>query len=241
MGIASLSRRITNGALLRQSLVLAGVFLCVGIATPHQASALTDDTFSEPKVVNPLKENEVKIQLLDITFKSTQDKIEETADQVEVVKAQADQAKQAKDQLAAEVADAKAEIEDLKVKIAEKKRLEALRIVNIASYASDSAGNTYAPGNCTWYAKSMRPDLSNGLGNANTWYSRAKAMGYKTGSMAKTGAVATSTRGPLGHVGYVVGWGEGTVTIREMNVNGLYSMQTKTYDESEFMYIYELP
>lgn len=143
-------------------------------------------------------------------------------------------------------------IEELKQKVeekreraeAERKRLEEIKkmFVRVTRYASDSSGNTYAPGNCTWYAKSRRPDLPNSLGNANTWYSRAAALGWNVGSAAKKGAVGVSTAGWLGHVVYVeaVSLDGQSVTISEMNYRGLYSMNTRTVHVSEFKYIYEL-
>jgi surface antigen len=143
-------------------------------------------------------------------------------------------------------------IEELKQKVeekraraeAERKRLEELKkmFVRVDRYASNSAGNTYAPGNCTWYAKSRRPDLPNSLGNANTWYYRAQALGWNVGSTPKKGAVATTTAGGLGHVAIVDGVSlDGQfVTITEMNYRGLYSMNTRTVHYTEFKYIYEL-
>lgn len=127
---------------------------------------------------------------------------------------------------------------------AEKKRLAEIKnmFVNITRYSGDSSGNLYTPGNCTWYAKSMRPDLPNNLGNANTWYSRAQAQGWNVGLTPKKGAVATTTAGWAGHVAYVIGVSlDGQyATIREMNYNGLYSMNTRTVHYTEFQYIYEL-
>lgn len=143
-------------------------------------------------------------------------------------------------------------IEELKQKVeekraaaeAERKRVEALKnmFVHVNRYAGNSAGNLYAPGNCTWYVKSMRPDLPNNLGNANTWYANAAAMGWNVGLTPKKGAVATTTAGALGHVAYVIGVSlDGQqVTIREMNYRGLYSMNTRTVHYTEFKYIYEL-
>ena len=127
---------------------------------------------------------------------------------------------------------------------AEKKRLAEIKnmFVHISTYASDSSGNTYTPGNCTWYAKSRRPDLPNALGNANTWYARAVSLGWNVGSTPKKGAIGTTTAGWAGHVVYVEGVSlDGqTVTISEMNYRGLYSMNTRTVHFTEFSYIYEL-
>jgi len=127
---------------------------------------------------------------------------------------------------------------------AEKKRVEELKnmFVHINRYASDAFGNTYTPGNCTFYAKSRRPDIPNNLGNANTWYSNAAAMGWNVGQTPKKGAIATTTSGWAGHVAYVEGvsldglW----ATISEMNYGGLYNMNTRTVYYTEFQYIYEL-
>lgn len=125
-----------------------------------------------------------------------------------------------------------------------KQRLEEIKnmFVHIDKYSFDSAGNNYALGNCTWYAKSKRPDISNSWGNANTWYANAKYQGWNVGSTPKKGAVATSTAGWGGHVAYVEGvsvdgqW----ATISEMNYGGLYRMNTRTVYYTEFSYIYEL-
>jgi surface antigen len=157
-----------------------------------------------------------------------------------------------KQSLATELETIKQDLEKLKNEVAEKKaaaerekkRVEELRnmFVHVNRYAGNSAGNLYAPGNCTWYAKSRRPDLPNNLGNANTWYARAVAQGWNVGLTPKKGAVATTTAGSLGHVAYVEGvsldgqW----VTISEMNYRGLYSMNTRTVHYTEFRYIYEL-
>ena len=114
--------------------------------------------------------------------------------------------------------------------------------VHINKYAYDSAGNTYAWGNCTFYAKSQRPDASNSWGNANTWYSRAQAQGWNVGLKAKKGAIATSTAGWLGHVAYVekVSLDGQWVTISEMNYIGLNRVSSRLAHYTEFRYIYEL-
>jgi surface antigen len=117
--------------------------------------------------------------------------------------------------------------------------LSAAAVTGPVSMARGSvAGNTYDPGYCTWYVKNRRPDLPNNLGNANTWYSRAAAMGLPHGSTPRAGAVGTTTAGDLGHVVYVESVSGGTVTISEMNYNGLYSQRTRTAPASEFLYIY---
>lgn len=98
------------------------------------------------------------------------------------------------------------------------------------------AGNTYTPGYCTWYVKNQRPDIPNGLGNANTWYSRARSMGLSTGTSPRVGAVAV-TKAYM-HVALVIGVNGNSVTVREMNYKGLYVVSTRTTSASEFNYIY---
>lgn len=98
-----------------------------------------------------------------------------------------------------------------------------------------SAGNTYAAGYCTWYAKNRRPDLPNRLGNANTWVARAAAQGIPTGSAPRAGAIGQQGM----HVVYVESVnGDGTVTISEMNYKGLGVVSSRTAPASNFMYIY---
>lgn len=100
---------------------------------------------------------------------------------------------------------------------------------------SSSAGNTYSPGYCTWYAKSRRPDLPNRMGNASFWVASAAAQGFATGSSPQTGAIGQQGN----HVVYVESVnGDGTVTVSEMNWSGLYVTSTRTVAASNFRYIY---
>lgn len=100
--------------------------------------------------------------------------------------------------------------------------------------------NSYAWGQCTWYAKSKRPDLPNNLGNANTWYAQAAAAGLSVGSTPYAGAIGTTSAGAYGHVVYVESVnGDGTVNISEMNyAGGIGIVHTRTVQASEFNYIY---
>jgi len=102
----------------------------------------------------------------------------------------------------------------------------------------DNGGNTYGYGYCTWYVKNRRPDLPNGLGNANTWYSRASSYGLATSTTPRAGSVGTTTRGSLGHVVYVEAvHGDGTITISEMNYKGWNVTSSRTANANEFVYI----
>lgn len=106
---------------------------------------------------------------------------------------------------------------------------------NIPISRGGSVGNTYSPGYCTWYAKNMRPDLPNNLGNANTWVARAAAQGIATGSAPRVGAIGQQGM----HVVYVQSVnGDGTVTISEMNYKGFGVISTRTVPAGTFQYIY---
>ena len=100
--------------------------------------------------------------------------------------------------------------------------------------------NTYDYGYCTWYVKNRRgASLPNGLGNANTWFSRAQAMGMATGYTPKVGAVGTTTAGALGHVVYVEAvLGGGKIRISEMNAPQWGVRTERVANASEFAYIY---
>lgn len=100
--------------------------------------------------------------------------------------------------------------------------------------------NTYDYGYCTWYVKNRRgASIPNSLGNANTWYSRAAAMGMAVGSTPRAGAVGTTTRGSLGHVVYVESVNaDGSINISEMNAPIFGQTTYRTASAGEFLYIY---
>lgn len=199
---------------------------------------------SAQETPRPLSENDLIIQQKSDELQQKSILLQNTAQQIiDLQNKKSDLEQQLADQQKA-IADLKHELADKKAAAeAEQARLAEIKakFVHVVTYAPDSDGNTYAPGNCTWYVKSRRPDLPNNLGNANTWYTIAAEDGFSVGSQPKKGAVGTTTRGSLGHVVYVEGLNsDGTITISEMNYSGLYSVRTRTADPSEFSYIYEL-
>lgn len=105
-----------------------------------------------------------------------------------------------------------------------------------AVYETDSAGNTYFKGYCTWYVKDRRPDLPNMLGNGGQWVGNAAARGYATGSTPQVGAVAETN----GHVAYVEAVNaDGTITISEMNgTAGFGNVGSRNVPASSYNYIY---
>jgi len=139
----------------------------------------------------------------------------------------------------------KAEIEKKEAELQAKREAE-LTLANsvIASPASisykdgDNSGNTYVPGNCTWYAKNKRPDLPNRMGNARNWYSSAKNAGYATGTNPKAGAIGVSFNGGMGHVVYIESVSGGQINISEMNAVGLGVVSSRVASAGEFVYIY---
>lgn len=109
----------------------------------------------------------------------------------------------------------------------------------VASQPVYDGSNTYDYGYCTWYVKNRRgASLPNSLGNANTWYARAQALGLATGGTPRPGAVGTTTRGALGHVVYVESVNGDSITISEMNAPTWGKVTYRTASPGEFVYIY---
>lgn len=97
------------------------------------------------------------------------------------------------------------------------------------------AGNTYTPGQCTWYVKNLRPDIPNSWGNASSWLGRAQAMGWPTGREPRVGAIGWTN----GHVVYVTGVQGNQVTITDMNGRWkAWEIGHYTYPASKYVYIY---
>ncbi len=92
--------------------------------------------------------------------------------------------------------------------------------IGSAGCVADAGG--YCLGYCTHFVWTKRLDLSH-LGNASAWLSGARARGVPTGNSPAVGAAAwwsassPYVRGSAGHIAYVVGVGNGTVTFQEMN------------------------
>lgn len=100
----------------------------------------------------------------------------------------------------------------------------------------DSSGNLYGYGYCTYYAKQMRPDLPNNLGNADTWAIRAAAQGFTVSDSPTVGSVAVAIN--YGHVAIVTGIHDGMVDVKEENYVGWGIISTRTAPISEFTYIH---
>jgi surface antigen len=99
----------------------------------------------------------------------------------------------------------------------------------------NTAGNGYAYGYCTWYAKQKRPDLPNQMGNAASWVSSAQSMGIPTGSKPRAGAIGQSGN----HVVYVEKVNsDGTITVSDMNYGGWAVVTTRKVAANSHFYIY---
>jgi len=96
-------------------------------------------------------------------------------------------------------------------------------------------GDTYAWGNCTYWAYALRLKYGDPIpttwGNANTWDDRAGADGYLVDHTPAVGAVYQTDEGDLGHVAFVsiVDPKTGDWTISEMNAKGLDVVSTRTF------------
>jgi surface antigen/LysM repeat protein len=99
--------------------------------------------------------------------------------------------------------------------------------------STNTAGNTYPYGQCTWFVKGDLGWVGNYWGNASAWPASAAAAGHTVNGTASVGAVAYFAPGVGGASGYghvaVVDSvnGDGTITISESNYAGkLYNTRT---------------
>lgn len=104
------------------------------------------------------------------------------------------------------------------------------------------SSDTYAWGNCTWWAFALRLKAGDPIpttwGNANTWDDRARADGYLVNHTPTVGAIYQTDAGDLGHVAYVsaVDPITGDWTISEMNAPHLDVIDTRTFKASAAQY-----
>lgn len=147
------------------------------------------------------------------------------------------QAEQEAARIAAEQKAEQERIERERAEAAERARLAAAQAVTTVQ----TFANTYVYGQCTWYVAGRRSVPSN-WGNANTWYARAQAAGWSTGSVPAVGAIATTTAGAYGHVALVEAVSGDSVVVSEMNYygngGGWNIRSSRTAPASEFLYIY---
>jgi surface antigen len=109
---------------------------------------------------------------------------------------------------------------------------KAISTVRTTQSGSNAPSGWYPYGQCTYWVYTQR-SVGN-WNNASEWVWQAQRDGYATGSTPRVGAIAQ--RG--NHVAYVTSIGKGSVTITEMNWQGLGVVSTRTVPASYFTYIY---
>ncbi len=99
--------------------------------------------------------------------------------------------------------------------------------------------NSYIRGQCTSYVASRRPVPRN-WGHARSWFARASAAGWATGTTPAVAAIAWTPTGWYGHVALVeeVDVPGGQVLISEVNYLGPYKFDKRWVKSSAFKYIY---
>lgn len=99
-------------------------------------------------------------------------------------------------------------------------------------------GDTYAWGNCTYWAFGMRfwaeDPIPTSWGNANTWDDYAIRDGYVVDMKPSVGAVMQTDAGEWGHVAFVTDVNPltGEWKISEMNAPILNVISTRTFDHT---------
>lgn len=107
--------------------------------------------------------------------------------------------------------------------------------------------NTYAAGNCTWWAKNQAGWWPNGAGNAAEWWPFAQQHGFGTSSTPQVGALAVWGPGVdppfgFGHVGIVTGARpDGSFTVSEMNWQGLGKVDSRNVGDRSNLLGFILP
>ena len=91
--------------------------------------------------------------------------------------------------------------------------------------SSDSAGNAYAWGQCTWYVKSVASWAGNHWGNGGQWGASAAAEGFTVNHTPSVGSIVVVAGGQnfggwtaaagYGHVAYVVGVSGNSITVQQ--------------------------
>lgn len=103
------------------------------------------------------------------------------------------------------------------------------------THSAPTSENSYSFGYCTWFIKSVRPDIPNNWGNADSWFYNAQAQGWATTDTAQVGAVAAARS--YMHVALVIAVDGDRVQVREMNYNGWNIISTRWSSNSEWHYI----
>lgn len=121
---------------------------------------------------------------------------------------------------------------------AENARLAYLASIRDRMKPYGTYGNSYAGGNCTWYVASRIP-VPSYMGNARYWAGGLGAAGWTVSGVPQVGAIAQTTAGWAGHVAVVEAVNsDGSVTVSEMNYQGLGVISMRTTSVYDWTYIY---
>lgn len=227
------------------------IYIIGGIAILTLSAGLINSNVSAQKQTQQLNE---QLNQTTHTVINNQEQLESVQEDLQTVKQQKVDTETQLQEKAKSEADLKAKLDEAQKQLEAKATEEQAQTVASVEESTGGRGgdttastpvrgvstaNTYDAGYCTWYVKERRPDLPNNLGNANTWYARAEAQGLAVGSLARAGAVGTTTAGAEGHVVYVESVNsDGTINISEMNHTGWNEYDSRTVDASLFLYIY---
>jgi len=144
-----------------------------------------------------------------------------------------------REKIVAQRAELEAQINELDTAVADLKSY----FVEPGRDSPNKGGNSYAWGQCTWYARSQRPDIGSFWGNANRWTSSARAEGFEIGKEPKIGAIGVSYAGWAGHVFIVESMSrdKSEMTISEMNyAGGIGRINIRTISSVGYDFIYSL-
>lgn len=104
-------------------------------------------------------------------------------------------------------------------------------------YGNASAGNRYAPGNCTWYVYERRMEIGRPIGsfwgNATSWATSARSAGLVVNNTPAAGAIIQSSSGYYGHVGFVERVDGSNIYISDMNFAGYNIVTHRTIPLSQ--------
>lgn len=104
-------------------------------------------------------------------------------------------------------------------------------------YGNVSAGNRYAPGNCTWYVYERRMEIGRPIGsfwgNATSWATSARSAGLVVNNTPAAGAIIQSSSGYYGHVGFVERVDGSNIYISDMNFAGYNIVTHRTIPLSQ--------
>lgn len=212
---------------MRQKLIITASV--IGIATIAITGSVSASSLTESFNFNMFQFKEKEAYQLGKLSQEKSQKLSSVEKEAQEVLAEVDRLKQEK-------LEAEKQLEETKAEVS---RLDDM-FVKIDKYAPTSAGNTYAPGACTYGIKQWRPDLGNRWGDAKFWYDSAKSQGWNVGQEPKKNAVGVSRN--ENHVVLVIGVSldGNTIRIKEMNYGGLWIINERYAPATDFKYIYEL-